>query len=144
MDKFKLNGGFPRIAQIVLPLAFLPLITFLVYFMVKKPEFSSFVFSIPLILIMLFVVKMAYQFADIIVEGDCITIKKLFSIKTIRIAECSNLSETTFPFTFRLEFKNLKGVFFYSKPYDIWKQVTNSNPEEFLVQLKQKLKIIKF
>ncbi len=142
INRFKLNGGFPRVAQLMLPMIFLPFLCLLCLLMVKKPNLSSFVFSVPIILFMIFIIKRIYSYADLYIENDELIISKLFFSKRIKLIECTDITDTLLPFTFCLKFKSNRKVFFFSKSSEIIRQLKYSDQTSYLNFLKRRLGLV--
>lgn len=139
-NKIKLNGGFPKIAQILFPLIFAPIFCFLIILIIKKPVLVSFAFAIPIIVIQSVILKNIFKYADIYIEDNYIIVYKLFSKKKIEISDCIDVKDSLIPFTFYLMFNNNKSVYFFSNYSDLWRQISSSNPNNFILELRERLK----
>lgn len=139
MTTKKVSGGYPRIAQIMLLLFFVPFTLFLTYIIFSKNlTVEGGVFLVGFLSAIFLVLKFGFSYADIYLSENHILIKKLFTTRKNSLEKISEINESFFPFTYYIKVGESK-IYFLPKATDLSKQLLSFNPDKGLELIKEKL-----
>lgn len=139
MTTKKVSGGYPRVAQIMLLLFFVPFTMFLTYIIFSKNlTVEGGVLLVIFLAAISLVLKFGFSYADVYLSENHVIIKKLFTTRKIYLEKISEISESFFPFTYYIKVGESK-VYFLPNFTDLSKQLLSFNPAKGLQLIKEKL-----
>ncbi|RNI21917.1 hypothetical protein [Rufibacter latericius] len=144
MKKEKISSGFAVLAHAMVLLFFIPLCLFLLYIIITKNlslEGIGFLsaFFIPSILI----VRYAFSYADLYLEGNTLIVKKLFGVKVKPIAEYKTVEEAIMPLKYCLKFQDGSKAYFALTSSSKFRHILSLDPDKALLELRLKFQELK-
>jgi hypothetical protein len=141
MKEEQISGGYIVLVQWLIFLFGMPFIAFICYLLVdSRIEKDGKYFLCAIILVVFLMLKYILIYGDIYLSGENVIIKKNIGVKTKHISQIKSLDEALVPFTYYIEFKDNKKVYFRLKPKDILKRITSAD-SDILENLRSKFNL---
>ena len=138
MKTKKVSGGYPRVAQTMLLLFFVPFTSFLSYIIFSKNFTSEGIVFLSIFLVAIFLVlRFGFSYADIYLSESHMIVKKLFSTKKVGLERIGEINRSFFPFTYYVKVGKSK-TYFLPNATDLSKQLLSFNPTKGLELIKEK------
>jgi hypothetical protein len=143
MQVIKLNGGSARAGQLMLLLIFTPILLFLCRIIFKNFSLGGIVF-LGLISISIYLfLRNAFSYADLFLEDNTIVIKKLFTVRRLRISYYKKLKKALLPFTYYIEFEGAKKIFFFLPSKQLLQELSSLDSEKMIKEFRLKFEELK-
>lgn len=131
MDYQHYGSGQARIAQLILLVLFIPLISLLLYIILKKNfSFEGCAFLMIFTSIVILIIRIGFSYADIYITKTDIIVKKLFSTRYLPKSELQQVNNALLPFTFCVNFKHRTKIFFFSINSELFKKLEIATREK--------------
>ncbi|WP_242928573.1 hypothetical protein [Pontibacter vulgaris] len=144
MEQEKISGGYAVVGQVMVLLVIIPLCVFLLYIIVTKNfSIEGIGFLLTFLVPSILVIRHAYTYADLYLEGDNIIIKKLFSAKAKPITRFKSVEQTIIPLKYCIKFQDGSKVCFALTSSSIFRHIISSDPDKVLKELRLKFQDIK-
>ncbi|MCJ8167103.1 hypothetical protein MKJ04_19835 [Pontibacter sp. E15-1] len=144
MKREKISGGFAVIGHALALIFFVPLCLFLLYIIITKNfSFEGVIFLLAFLVSSILVVRYAYTYADLYLEGKIIIVKKLFSVKVKPIAEYKTIEQAIMPLKYCIKFQDGSKVCFTLTSSKTFRHIISTDPERVLKELRLKFQVLK-
>ncbi|WP_242919696.1 hypothetical protein [Pontibacter liquoris] len=144
MKREKISGGFAAVGHALVLLFFVPLCLFLLYIIITKNfSFEGVIFLLAILIPSVLVVRHAYTYADLYLEGNTIIVKKLFSVKAKPIAEYKTVEQAIMPLKYCIKFQDGSKACFALNTSSIFRHITSTDPDRVVKELRLKFQELK-
>lgn len=134
----EISGGAAVASQAFGFFIVVPLLLFFSWIVIHTSQDLSWIyFVVPIIAVMAFILKQSLSYADLFFYGDNIVIKKITGQSTRPISDYKTIEEAFLAFTYYIEFKDGKKVYFKLKTIEALSRLVNSG-SDVADSLKQK------
>ncbi len=138
MKTKKVSAGYPKLAQIMLLLFFVPFTLFLSYVIFSKNFTSEGIVFLSIFFVAIFLVlRFAFYYADIYLSESHVIVKKLFITKKVGLERIGEVNESFFPFTYYIKVGRSK-MYFLPNATDLSKQLLSFNHTKGLALIREK------
>jgi hypothetical protein len=115
-SKIQISGGLPILAQIIVICFFGPFLLCLFYLIVmKNPSVGGVLFFLGSTFVAGILIKNVMSYADISLVNKVIVVRKIFWVRYIKPEEFRSVNRGLLPFTFYVQFTDLKVYFFLNE-----------------------------
>ncbi|WP_299821621.1 hypothetical protein [uncultured Pontibacter sp.] len=143
MKREKISGGFAVVGHALVLLFFVPLCLFLLYIITKNFSFEGVIFLLAFLVPSILVVRHAYTYADLYLEGNTIIVKKLFSVKAKPIAEYKTVEQAIMPLKYCIKFQDGSKACFALTSSKIFRHIISTDPDRVVKELRLKFQELK-
>ena len=139
MQRQKISGGFAVVGHALVLLFFVPLCLFLLYIIITKNfSFEGVIFLLAFLVPSIIVVRQAYTYADLYLEGNNIIVKKLFSVKAKPIGEYKTVEQAVMPLKYCIKFQDGSKACFALPSSKIFRHIKSTDPDRVVRELRHK------
>jgi hypothetical protein len=118
MTNEDISIGSARMLQVLILMFFVSFISFVTYIILtKNPSLEGLVFIIGCTGLALIFIYQAMSYGDLTISGDRLRVKKIIKSKDYPFTDIKTVDRALLPYTFYIEFKNYKKVYFNNISY---------------------------